>query len=185
MELGLVTDNLTSKLNPAMPFPPATERLIFREWMPTDSEPFHSICSDPEVMRFVGDGQPWSLEKTEQFINRASEMSKACGFCQWPLFHKDSSTLIGFCGFVPAIDGAEIGWRLAKEFWGQGLATEAAQTILNYGFDTLGFQRIVATVQSGNRASIRVLQKLGMRPKTCFRRSGRDVFLFAINKECR
>lgn len=168
-----------------MPFPPATERVIIREWVPADLGPFHSVCSDPDVMRFVGDGEPWSLERTDQFINRASEMSKTFGFCQWPLLHQESSTLIGFCGFVPANDGAEIGWRLAKPYWGQGLATEAAQAVLSFGFDTLGFQRIIATVQSGNQASIRVVQKLGMKAKSCFRRNERDVFLFAINRECR
>lgn len=165
-----------------MPHPPATERLIFREWMPTDVETFHSLCSDPDVMRFVGDGEPWSLERTEQFVVRASEMSKKFGFCQWPLIHKDSSTLIGFCGFVPAKDGAEIGWRLSKSHWGRGMATEAAQAVLSFGLGALGFQRIIATVQSGNEPSIRVIQKLGMKAKTCFRRNERDVFLFLINR---
>jgi RimJ/RimL family protein N-acetyltransferase len=146
----------------------------------TDLGPFHSICSDPDVMQFVGDGEPWSLDRTEQFIHRASEMSN--GFCQWPLIHKESSTLIGFCGFIPAADGAEIGWRLAKGYWGQGLATEAAQAALRFGFNVVGFQRIIATVQSGNLPSIRVAQKLGMKVKTCFRRNERDLFLFAINK---
>lgn len=166
-----------------MNLPPATERLIFRDWQPADLEPFHALCSDRDVVQFVGDGSLWSREKTRQFIDRACEMSKTLGFCQWPLIDKATSELIGFCGFVPADDGAEIGWRLAKAFWGRGLATEAAQTALKHGFDTLGFPRIVATVQASNRASRRIVQKLGMNFESSFSRNGRDVLLFAIDKE--
>lgn len=163
--------------------PPETERLIFRDWDAADSQPFHALCADPSVMQFVGDGEPWSLERTEHFIARAREMSQTLGFCQWPMIHKPRSAVIGFCGFVPTSDGAEIGWRLAKEYWGRGLATEAARAVLKHGFETLGFQRIVATVQSPNRASIRVIEKLGMQPESRFHRSGREVILFSITRQ--
>lgn len=168
-----------------MQIPPATERLIFRDWNVADLAAFHVLCSDADVMQFVGDGAPWSWERTQQFIERAIEMSQTLGFCQWPLIHKASSALIGFCGFVPAGDGAEIGWRLAKESWGKGLATEAASAVLKHGFETLGFHRIVATVQSANRASIRVVEKLGMKLEATFLRDGREVLLFAIANDRR
>lgn len=164
-----------------MPFPPATERLIFRDWQPGDLELFHSLCSDPNVMRFVGDGSPWSWVKTQQFIDRVCEMTKSLGFCQWPLIDRATAVLIGSCGFVPADDGAEIGWRLAKTFWGQDWATEAVRTVLKHGFDTLRFPRIVAAVQASNRASIRVVEKIGMRLESSFQRNGRDVLLFSID----
>ena len=163
--------------------PLETERLILRDWAVTDLEPFHSICADPSVMEFVGDGAPWSRERTEQFVATAREMSRTLGFCRWPVIYKPSSAVIGFCGFVPASDGAEIGWRLAKESWGRGLATEAARAVLRHGFEMLGFQRIIATVQSPNRASIRVVEKLGMQAESSFPRNGREVILFSINSE--
>ncbi len=166
-----------------MTFPLETERLMFRDWTATDLEPFHSLCADPSVMEFVGDGAPWSRERTEQFIGCAREMSRTLGFCRWPVIYKPSSAVIGFCGFVPASEGAEIGWRLAKDSWGQGLATEAARAVLKHGFETLGFQRIVATVQSPNRASIRVVEKLGMKAESSFFRNGREVILFSISRE--
>ena len=168
---------------PSMAIPLETERLIFRDWNAADLEPFHSLCADPSVMQFVGTGEPWSLERTEQFIARARETSQTLGFCQWPMIHKPCSAAIGFCGFVPTSDGAEIGWRLAKEYWGRGLATEAARAVLKHGFETLGFQRIVATVQSPNRASTRVVEKLGMQPESHFQRNGREVILFSIMRE--
>lgn len=158
---------------------------MFRDWNAADLEPFHSICSDPSVMQFVGDGEPWSRERTEQFVARAREMSQTLGFCRWPVIDKSCSALIGFCGFLPASDGAEIGWRLAKEYWGRGLATEAARAVLNHGFETLGFQRVIATVQSPNRASIRVVEKLGMKPESSFLRNGRTVILFSIDHPSR
>lgn len=166
-----------------MSTPPETERLIFRDWTAADLEPFHALCADPSVMQFVGDGEPWSWERTEQFLARAREMSQTLGFCQWPLIHKPGSAVIGFCGFVPTSDGAEIGWRLAPEYWCRGLATEAAHAVLKHGFETLGFQRIVATVQSPNLASIRVMEKLGMQPESRFHRNGREVILFSITRE--
>ena len=156
-----------------MTIPLETERLRFRDWNAADLAPFHSLCADPSVMQFVGDGEPWLLEDTEQFIERAREMSRTLGFCQWPVINKTNSAVIGFCGFIPASDGAEIGWRMSKEYWGRGLATEAARAVLKHGFETLGFQRVIATVQSPNRASIRVVEKLGMQPESSFQRNGR------------
>lgn len=159
-----------------------TQRLVLRHWTDTDLEPFHSICSDPRVMQFVGDGQAWSLERTKDFIDRAVAQSQQHGYCQWALSLKDDGTLIGFCGFVPAEHGAEVGWRLAFQHWGRGLATEAAQAAMKYGFEKLGFERIIATVQSGNQASLRVVEKLGMHEEGSIERNGREVLVFAITK---
>lgn len=169
-------------VRPGTVIPFETDRLIFRDWTASDLGPFHSICSDPSVMQFVGDGVPWSMERNRQWIEGAGEMSKKCGYCQWALVLKATSALVGFCGFVPADDGAEIGWRLAKSCWGQGLATEAARTVLKHGFDILGFQRVIATVQTPNRASIRVCEKLGMKLETRTQRNGREVIQFSISR---
>lgn len=133
-------------------------------------------------MQFVGDGKPSSLNRTEQFVARAREMPQTLGFCQWPVIDKTDAVLIGFCGLVPASHRVEIGWRLAQEAWGRGLATEAARAVLKHGFETLGFQRIIATVQSPNRASIRVAEKLGMKAESSLHRNGREVILFSISR---
>lgn len=164
-----------------MNFPPETERLIFRNWTNADLESFQVICSDADIMQFVGDGTPWTVERTQQWIDRACEMAATLGFCQWALIHKETFTLIGFCGFVPTIDGAEIGWRLSKEYWSQGLATEAARTTLQHGFENLGFRRVIATVQSPNRASLRVCDKLGMQAESTYQRNGREVVVYSIS----
>jgi len=158
-----------------------SERLIFRDLTEADLDTCHRICSDARVMEFVGDGEAWPLETTRQFISRATKSLKEFRYCQLPLIHKADSALIGFCGFVQSEDGIEIGWRLAPEYWGQGLATEAASGALEHGFQTLGFQRVIATVQSANKASIRVIAKLGMQRESSFQRDGRELLVYSIS----
>ena len=74
--------------------PPDTDRLAFREWNDDDLDRFHAICSDPKVMKFVGDGQAWTKDRTGQFIQSASDMLQEHGYCQWPMIHKADGTLI-------------------------------------------------------------------------------------------
>lgn len=163
--------------------PPASDRMVFRAWREGDLECFHTLCSDPQVMRHVGDGRAWSRERTAEFIASAGETLRRKGYCQWALIHKADRQLIGYCGFVASQAEPEIGWRLSPRYWGRGLATEAARAALRHGFETLGFQRVLATVQEGNVASIRVVEKLGMQPLGRFRRSGRAVLLFSATKD--
>lgn len=159
-----------------------TRRLIIREWSQSDLDAFHAICADAAVMRFVGDGQGWSLERTRQFIERAIVSSKEFGYCQWPLILKEDSTVIGFCGFVNIAEGAEIGWRLSRVVWGRGLATEAARAVLKYAFASLGVSRVMATVQTSNVASMHIAEKLGMIRERSFRRDGRELVTFAVSR---
>lgn len=159
-----------------------TERLIFRDWQEEDTEPFHAICSDPGVMQFVGNGEPYSRERTKLWIRDSQELSQQRGYCRWALVLKETSALIGFCGFIPADGGAEIGWRLAKECWGQGLATEAAFAALQHGFHVLGFPRVIALVQSPNTASQRVCEKLGMQFERSIERQGRKLNVYSKSR---
>lgn len=156
-----------------------TDRLIVRGWKPGDVEAFYAICSDPAVMRFVGDGTPWSRERTQAFLDRATAMMQARGFCQWPVVRKGEGELVGFCGFVPCEEGAEIGWRLAPTMWGRGFATEAARAVLQYGFDLFGFPRVLATVQPSNSASVRVIEKLGLSYREARFRQGREIHVYS------
>jgi ribosomal-protein-alanine N-acetyltransferase len=131
-------------------------------------------------MKFVGNSQAWRKDRTGQFIRSASNMLRELGYCQWALFHKGDGNLIGYCGFVDDNE-PEIDWRLAPELWGNGLATEAAFAVLKHGIDTLGFRRVIATVQAANLASIRVIEKLGMTLVRRFDRDGREVMLYSAD----
>jgi RimJ/RimL family protein N-acetyltransferase len=159
--------------------PPNTHRLAFRGWQAEDLEAFFAICSNPRVMQYVGDGQAWSKTRTLAFIERAEEMFRACGFCQWAVLHQADNKLIGYCGFVTTDEAPEIGWRLAPEYWGQGLATEAAHAVLTYGLEILGFPRVIATIQADNQASIRIALKLGMGLESTLERQNRRVLIYS------
>ena len=164
---------------------PESSRLIFRAWRGDDLNSFHAINSDPQVMRYVGDGQVWQIGQTQQFIESASEMLDRSGFCQWALTHKASDCLIGFCGLVNGGEVPEIGWRLARDFWGQGLATEAANAVLDYAKHVLEIRRVTAKVQTENAASVRVIEKLGMTLDRTFERDGRHVSIYSCGLSTR
>lgn len=142
-----------------------TERLLIQEWEPDDWLPFRRIASDPEVMRYIGTGVPWTDERTRQFVARQIENFNRYGFCMWKLVEKATGRLIGHCGlqYLGTTGEIEIGWWLARDCWGRGFATEAAKAALRYGFETLHLRRIVAIVQPDNQASINVTRKLGMK----------------------
>lgn len=163
-----------------VPLPPDTPRLAFREFTPDDLEAFHALCSDPLVMQFVREGMPWTCEQTLDCILTANRLARELGYCRWAVIHKKDAKLIGFCGYVPTDGVPEIGWRLAKEYWGRGLATEAAKNVLDFGLHTLGMRRVIATVQKRNAASLRVVEKLAMTYESSFERLGQKVLLFSI-----
>ncbi|HLY62759.1 MAG TPA: GNAT family N-acetyltransferase [Terriglobia bacterium] len=160
-----------------------TNRLLITAWDPQDWKAFYTVSSDPDVMKYIGKGDPWSAERTEQFVNGQIENFDRLGFCLWKLTDKPTRALIGFCGLQHLDESLEIeiGWWLAKAFWGKGLATEAAMAVLRYGFDTIALERIVAIAQPANRASIRVMEKLGMRhERNTVDRHGMPVVFYSI-----
>ena len=119
-------------------------------------------------MRYIADGTPWPEERARQFVERQIALFGERAFCLWkllPRLHKEGGGLIGFCGLQPLPESGEIeiGWWLARAWWGRGLATEAARAALRDGFERAGLQRIVAIAQPANTASIRIMRKLGMR----------------------
>ncbi len=116
-------------------------------------------------MRYIGDGQPWPEKRAREFVGRQIALFAERGYCLWKLLPGDGAELIGFCGLqpLPETDEIEIGWWLARAWWGRGLATEAARAALRDGFERAGLRRIVAIAQPANTASINVMRKLGMR----------------------
>jgi len=141
-----------------------TPRLILREWQSDDWIRFKPIATNPLVIRYVGTGQPPNDEQIQAYIEAARNRYRTERFCLWPLIYRENQALIGFCGLdrLWGRDEIEIGYWLAPDYWGKGLATEAALAVIQYGKGTLGLQQIVAVAQPANKASIHVLEKLGM-----------------------
>jgi len=142
---------------------------------------FGTIAADPEVIRYIGAGTPWTEERSRQFVERQIALHLAREFCLWKLLPKQGGGLIGFCGLqpLPGTDEIEIGWWLARGWWGRGLATEAARTALRDGFERVGLERIVAIAQPANRASIHIMEKLGMRYEGLGQPRGIPVVMYA------
>ena len=127
-----------------------TERMIIRQWEPDDWIRFRRLVTDPRVLEYIC-SEPWSDERIQQFIAEQIEFTKSRGWAGWPVIHKEDSVLIGFFGFGDEIPpDVQIGWRFLPEYWGRGLAIEAAAAMMQYGFDKFRFDRLVAVALPAN-----------------------------------
>ncbi len=142
-----------------------TERLIIRQFQDSDLEALAQILGKPEVMKFSPVGE-LSKEMTRIRMQGYIDSYEKHGYGKWAVIHRESGRLIGYCGIaVTDIEGKlenELGYRFDPDFWGQGLATEAAKACLQYGFDQLNFDYVLAIVEPENYGSVRVLEKIGM-----------------------
>ncbi len=143
-----------------------TPRLTMRPFLEQDREPFAQINADPEVMaHFLA---PLSRGESDRFMDRITAGFAAHGFGLWAMVGGADGELIGFTGLVvpgflaPFTPAVEIGWRLRRSAWGQGLATEAAQAALNFGFGRAGLEEVVSFTSLGNVRSQAVMRRLGM-----------------------
>jgi RimJ/RimL family protein N-acetyltransferase len=144
-----------------------TERLILRDWTEDDIEPFLRHTNTPAVMRWLG-GVKSGPERLEG-IRRMMRWQEERGFTFWVVERKADGELLGFCGIKVAdtpdspIHGLyEVGWRLREDVWGQGYAREAAIASLDFAFDRLGAERVVAITFAPNAASWGLMERLGM-----------------------
>jgi RimJ/RimL family protein N-acetyltransferase len=146
----------------------ATPRLLLRRWSEEDAAPLAAVNADPEVMRWIGDGAVRTPRETRSGIAQMEREWEERGFGLFAVELRATGELAGFTGlsvplFLPELlPAVEIGWRLGRDHWGRGLATEAAAAVLRYGFRERGLDRIVAVSQVGNDASERVIAKLGL-----------------------
>ncbi len=143
-----------------------TERLILREWRDTDQEPFTKLNADPEVMRYMP--KLLSREESDEFAQRIQDHFDRHVFGLWAIEVRDRESFIGFVGlsvprfetvFTPCV---EVGWRLSRNAWGHGYATEAARRAIRFGFDELGLAEIVSFTVPDNVRSRHVMEQLGM-----------------------
>jgi RimJ/RimL family protein N-acetyltransferase len=141
-----------------------TERLILRNWTLDDAPKLFEICSNAEVMKFIGTRKPHeTIEQANEILRWATDYQKENNFCRWAVILKENQEIVGSCGFARPHGTTEIelGYFLARKFWGKGLATEAAGACLRYGFENLNFREIIAMTDLENVASQKVLEKIG------------------------
>jgi RimJ/RimL family protein N-acetyltransferase len=168
-----------------------TERLVLRRWdVEADLDAYAAICADPEVMRFIGDGSTRSREFCAEQLLTFEQVWQERSLGLFAVELREGGPLIGFIGFavpdflpeiMPAI---EIGWRLAREAWGSGYATEGARAALAFGFDRAELDRVVSVHAVGNEASGNIMRKIGMHldRETTHPGNGRAVHVYAIDR---
>lgn len=141
-----------------------TPRLRLREWKQEDLGRVAPIYGDPGLTQWIGDGSPRDQAAWAAEIDRCRRLYRERGFGLWAVEIRENGALIGHCGLQDLDGGTEIalGYALASEWRGQGYALEAARAVVDYGFATLGIDRIVAVTQPSNVSSIKVLERLGM-----------------------
>jgi [ribosomal protein S5]-alanine N-acetyltransferase len=174
-------------------FPIETPRLLLREFRPEDELDIHEYASDPEVVRLLIWG-PNTRELTRAFLERTLEEQK-----EWPrnsvglaIELKDEGRVIGSIGLRIKDErnrAADIGYVLARRYWGHGYMPEAGHAIVDAAFRRAGLHRVWATCDPRNRASYRVMEKIGMRREAHFRKNvyekneWRDSYLYAVLAE--
>ena len=144
-----------------------TPRLVLRQWRQSDLAPFAAMNADADVMRYYP--ATWTREQSNAFAERVIRLIDERGWGFWAVEERASGQFIGFVGLhVPSNDlpfapCVEVGWRLAKQAWGQGYATEAARAAIAFGFQQLHLAELVAFTAIANLKSRAVMERLGMR----------------------
>ncbi|MEX2029528.1 MAG: GNAT family N-acetyltransferase [Anaerolineales bacterium] len=151
-----------------------TRHLVLRHLEPGDLDALFVLYEDREMRRYYPEGT-LTYEETREELNwfrNGHPERPELGL--WATVQKGTDQFLGRCGLLPwTLDGVpevEVAYMIAKRFWGQGLGTEAAQGVLEYGFGTLGLDRLICLIDRENAASIRVATKIGM----TFEREGSD-----------
>lgn len=141
-----------------------TERLKLRKFLPKDSLGFFHLNNDPKVLEFTGDSPFLSENEALKFIQSYDHYQKF-GFGRWSVILKETGEYLGFCGlkFTEELDEVDIGFRFFRNCWNKGFATESSLAVLDFAFSELKLKRIVARTMPENKASIRVIEKIGMR----------------------
>jgi ribosomal-protein-alanine N-acetyltransferase len=160
-----------------------TERLRLEPFQDSHLDGLCAINGDPEIMRYIT-GRPQTRDETAESIARVKSRWEQFGFSWWSFFELASGRIVGN-GCIQYIAGnpanpIEIGWRLKKDCWHQGLASEAARSMTAFAFDTIAINELVAVAEPENWASRRVMERLGMRFRGIEQWYDRDIAAYAI-----
>ena len=142
-----------------------TGRLILRRFESGERQLIYTLNEDPEVTRYTGDPVRDLAHANEVLDQVILPQYALYNHGRWAVHTKPGMEFIGWCGlkYRPERDEVDLGYRFIKSAWGKGYASEAAMASINYGFEKLGLRRIVGRAMPGNIASIKVLEKCGMR----------------------
>lgn len=166
-----------------------TERLILRELSNQDASFMFEMDSDPLVHQYLGKKQVLTLAQSRADIAFIQAQYLENGIGRWAVIEKETNQFMGWSGLKLIkeyhnnyINYYDIGYRLIRRFWGLGYATESAAAAINYGFETLQLKEIVGIADVENQASIKVLEKLGLRKINIFDYQGQPHHWMKIGR---
>ena len=167
-----------------------TERFILREILPSDSEGMFELDSDEEVHQYLGNNPVSTLQQSIDVIHHIRQQYSDHGIGRWAIIDKKTNDFIGWTGLKFITDNYnnhqncyDLGYRLIKRYWGQGIATETATASLKYAFEKLDVAEIFAMTESENQSSQRILQKVGLRYVETFDHDGIQHNWFEISRK--
>ncbi len=169
--------------------PIETNRFILREILESDLEGMFALDSDPEVHRFLGNKPIQTREEAQVVIKNIRNQYVQNGIARWAVIDKATNEFLGWSGLKyehglrPEFGYYDLGYRLRREFWGKGIATETAEAALKYGFETMKLEVINAAADIDHHASNHVLKKVGLKFKEIFQYEGEDINWYEIKRE--
>lgn len=148
-----------------MDFTITTKRLLLRSMKLDDVDAIHQLWNKPKVRKYLWDDQIIPKNQAIDLVKDSIVSFQDNKFGLWGVFFREETQLIGFSGFWYFHESPqlELLFGIAPNYWGQGLAAEVAKAMIKYGFECLGFQRIMASADRENTASLRVMEKAGMK----------------------
>jgi RimJ/RimL family protein N-acetyltransferase len=162
-----------------------TDRLTLRMLRESDLDAYAEMCADPEVMRYIGDGQP--LARPMAWRNLAMMVGhwSLRGYGLWAVEERTSGVLVGRigCWNPEGWPGFELGWMLRRSYWGLGYATEGARAALRFAFTQLNRPHVISLIHPENAASIRVAMRLGERLHDSTEVMGKPALMYRITRE--
>jgi RimJ/RimL family protein N-acetyltransferase len=161
-----------------------TARLRLRMFREEDFEEYARICADPEVMRYLGEGNPLTSADAWRQMAMILGHWRLRGYGLWALEERASGALLGRVGFFnpEGWPGFELGWVLGREHWGKGYATEGARRALEHAFTEMGRDHVISLIRPGNAASIRVAERLGEKLEGRTELFGHEALVYGISR---
>ena len=161
-----------------------TDRLILRGFKEQDIEPFAQMCADSEIMKYIGTGQTLSREESWRGLAMLIGHWELRKFGMWAVEEKSSGQFVGRVGLYnpEGWPGIEVGWALAKDYWGNGYATEAAHRSVQWGFENTSADALISLIIPENIASINVSRRIGQSFSRAITIKGVKASLYSLNR---
>ncbi|WP_176370430.1 GNAT family N-acetyltransferase [Elizabethkingia anophelis] len=158
-----------------------TKRLLLRELNPDAAGDFFNLNENPNVIKYTGDKAFQNIDEAREFLENYQDY-RLNGYGRWAVMSKENNEFVGWCGlkYNSSTDETDVGFRFFEHYWNKGFATENAGECIDYGFKSLNLNAVVGRAMQDNTASVKVLEKLGMKYLIDFDFDGHKGVIYKI-----